>query len=193
MARKKQFSIDDIIETAFLIVRKKGINHLTARSIAKALGSSTMPIYSSVTSMREVEEAVVKRSWSVLLQYQLVSRSGDIYTDMGLGYVLFAKEEKHLFKCIHNEVYENINAVYGEKNFEFHLKRLEDDPLTKKIPKQSKEKLLFRGFLFCHGFASLINTSMGKHLHFLDTENAFIDFFKESSELAWRGLKTGIK
>jgi len=193
MARKKQFSIDDIIEAALLIVRKKGIDYLTARSIARELGSSTMPIYSSVASMREVEEAVVKKSWEILLGYQLAPRTGDIYTDMGLGYVLFAKEEKYLFKCIHHESYENINTICGEKNFELHLKRLEAYPLTQNFPKESKEKILFRGFLFCHGFASLINSSMGKYLQFLDTEKAIVDFFKESSQIAWKGLTSGIK
>jgi hypothetical protein len=193
MARKKQFSIDDIFEAALLIVRKKGMAHLTARSIARELGSSTMPIYSSVASMREVEEAVVKKSWEMLLGYQLVPRSGDIYTDMGLGYVLFAKEEKHLFNCIHNEAYENINTVCGAKNFERHLKRLEEYPLTQQFPKEAKEKLLFRGFLFCHGFASLLNSSIGRQIHFLDTEKAIVDFFKESSTIAWKGLKSEVE
>jgi AcrR family transcriptional regulator len=190
MARKKQFSIDDIMDAALQIVRKKGMGHLTARSIAKALGASTMPIYSCVNSMREIEEAVVQKSWEILQQYQLASRSGDIYTDMGLGYVLFAKEEKHLFKCIHNEAYENINTKCGERNFELLLRRLEEYPLTKNIPKESKEKLLFRGFLFCHGFASLLNSSMGKNLRILDTEKAIVNFFKESSAIAWDGLKS---
>jgi AcrR family transcriptional regulator len=189
MARRKQFALDDIVAAAFQIVRKKGMAHLTARAIARALGSSTMPIYSSVASMREVEEAVVKKSWDMLLQYQLVSRSGDIYTDMGLGYVLFAKEERHLFRCIHHDAYENINAVCGEKNFELHLERLEEYPLTRHLPKESREKLLFQGFLFCHGFASLINSSMGKNLQLLDTEKAITDFFKESSAIVWKGLK----
>jgi hypothetical protein len=190
MARKKQFSIDDIIEAAFQVVRKHGMKNLTARAIAKALGSSTMPIYTCVSSMREVEETVVKKSWEILQQYQIVSRTGDVYADMGLGYVLFAKEEKHLFNCIHNEAYENINTICGENNFKVQLKRFEEYPLTKNFPKESKEKLLFRGFLFCHGFASLLNSSMGKYLRSLDTEKAIVNFFKESSELAWKGLKT---
>jgi len=133
MARRKQFTADDIFETAFQIVRKKGMEKLTARAVAKMLGSSTMPIYSSVNSMREVEESVVTKAWDILRQYQLVSRSGDIYTDMGLGYVLFSKEEKHLFKCIHNEKYDNINSACGEKNFQLQLKRMEDYPLAQSI------------------------------------------------------------
>jgi hypothetical protein len=193
MARRKKFSIDDIKEAAFQIVRKSGMEQLTARAIAQKLGSSTMPIYSCVSSMREIEEAVVKRAWEVLQKYQIVSRSGDTYTDMGLGYVLFSKEEKHLFKCIHNETYENINTRWGEENFEFHLKRLEEYSLTKNFPKESKEKLLFRGFLFCHGFASLLNSSMGKYVRSLDTEKAIIDFFKESSAIAWKGLNASVE
>jgi AcrR family transcriptional regulator len=193
MARKKQFSIEDIMAAAFHVVRRRGMKHLTARAIAKALGSSTMPIYTCVSSMRAVEESVVRKSWEILQQYQMVSRTGDIYADMGLGYVLFAKEEKHLFHCIHNDAYENINAVCGENNFNVQLKRLETYPLTKNFSKASKEKLLFRGFLFCHGFASLISGSMGKHFKFLDTEKAILDFFKESSELAWKGLQSEIK
>ncbi|MEZ4552066.1 MAG: hypothetical protein R2874_16805 [Desulfobacterales bacterium] len=35
--------------------------------------------------------------------------------DMGLGYVLFSKEEKYLFQCIHAEAYETINTRYSEK------------------------------------------------------------------------------
>ncbi len=193
MARKKQFSTHDIIEAAFSIVREKGMHHLTARSIARALGASTMPIYSTLASMREVEEAVVKKSWDILMQYQLTPRSGDIYADMGLGYVLFAKEEKYLFQCIHHEAYENINTIWGEKNFNFHLNRLDAYPLIRNFSKQAKEKLLFRGFLFCHGFASLITSSMAKYLRAFDTEKAIIDFFKESAELAWKGLKSELK
>jgi len=190
MARRKKFSIEDVHEAAFQIVREIGIEQLTARAIAKKLKSSTMPIYSCVSSMREIEEMVVKKSWEILQKYQVSPRSGDIYMDMGLGYVLFSKEEKHLFKCIHNEIYENINTKYSDKNFKFHLKRLEDYPLTRNFPKESKEKLLFRGFLFCHGFASLLNSSMGKYLRALDTEKAIIDFFKEASTIAWKGLNS---
>lgn len=193
MARRKKFSIDDVNEAAFQIVRESGMEQLTARAIAEKLKSSTMPIYSCVSSMREIEETVVKRAWEILQKYQITPRSGDLYTDMGLGYVLFSKEEKHLFKCIHNETYENINTRWGEKNFEFHLKRLKNYPLTKNFPKESKEKLLFRGFLFCHGFASLLNSSMGKYVRVLDTEKAIIDFFKESSTIAWQGLKSSLE
>jgi len=193
MARRKKFSIDDIIEAAFQIVRKNGMEHLTARAVAKQLQSSTMPIYSCVKAMREIEEAVVKKAWGVLRQYQTQSRSGDIYIDMGLGYVLFSKEEKHLFKCIHDETYEDINTKFSEENFEFHLKRLEDYPLTQSLSVDSRRKLMFHGFLFSHGFASLLNSGIGSAVRMLDTEKSITAFFKEASEVSWKGLKSAIE
>jgi len=192
MARRKKFSIKDIIEAGFQIARKSGLENLTARAIALELRSSTMPIYSCVSSMREIEEAIVKRAWRVLQSYQTKSRSGDVFIDMGLGYVLFSKDEKFLFKCIHDEKYGDINTRYSEANFSFNTQRMTDYPLTKNLSPESLQKLLFHGFLFSHGFASLLNSGIGSRVRMLDSEEAITQFFKQASEIAWAGLKSAI-
>jgi len=193
MARRKRFSIDDIFKAAFQIVRKSGIEHMTARAIARELKSSTMPIYTCVSSMREVEESVVKRAWRVLQDYQSRSWSGDPYIDMGLGYVLFSKEEKYLFKCIHDESYEEINTRYSKRNIEISLKKLDTNPLFKNLSAENAEKILFHGFLFSHGFASLLNSGMSTDVRSSGSEEAIIELFKEASEFAWKGLKSLIE
>jgi len=190
MARRKRFSINDIFEAAFQIVRKNGIEHMTARAIAHELKSSTMPIYTCVSSMREIEVSVVKRAWQVLQDYQSRTWSGNPYIDMGLGYVLFSKEEKYLFKCIHDESYEEINTRYSEKNFETSLKKLENNPLFKHLSNDNAEKILFHGFLFSHGFASLLNSGISSNVRSLDSKEAIIELFKEASEFSWKGLKS---
>ncbi|MDA3833124.1 MAG: hypothetical protein PF495_06970 [Spirochaetales bacterium] len=192
MARRKRFAIEDILEAAFQVVRKSGIEHLTARAIAQELKSSTMPIYTCVNSMREVEESVVKRAWEILQSYQTRSWTGDVFIDMGLGYVLFSKEEKYLFKCIHAETYEEINTRYSEKNFENSLQKLADNPMFKNISKEMAEKILFHGFLFSHGFASLLNSGMSTDVRSLRSEKAIVELFKEASEFAWQGLKSAM-
>ena len=192
MARRKKFSINDIVEAGFQIVRKSGLENLTARAIALELGSSTMPIYTCVSSMREIEEAIVKRAWRVLLAYQTQPRSGDVFIDMGLGYVLFSKDEKFLFKCIHDEKYGDINTRYSEENFLLSMQRMADHPLTKNLSPESMQKILFQGFLFSHGFASLLNSGIGTSVRMLDSEEAIIQFFKQASEVAWSGLKSAI-
>jgi AcrR family transcriptional regulator len=193
MARRKRFITEDIFEAAFQLVRKNGIEHMTARAIAQELESSTMPIYTCVSSMRDVEESVVKRAWGILQDYQSRTWSGDPYIDLGLAYVLFSKEEKHLFKCIHNESYEEINTRYSEKNFEISLRKLENNPLFKNLSAENAEKILFHGFLFSHGFASLLNSGMSSDVRSLGSEQAIIELFKEASEFAWKGLKSVIE
>ena len=190
MARRKRFTIDDIFEAAFQIVRKSGMEHMTARAIAQELKSSTMPIYTCVSSMREVEESVVKRAWKILQAYQSRTWSGNPYIDMGLGYVLFSKEEKYLFKCIHDESFEKINTRFSEKNFEISLKKLDNNPLFENLSTENAEKILFHGFLFSHGFASLLNSGMSTDVRSLGSEAAIVELFKEAAEFAWKGLKS---
>jgi len=190
MARRKRFTIDDIFEAAFQIVRKNGIEHMTARAIAQELKSSTMPIYTCVSSMREVEESVVERAWEILQDYQSKTWSGNPYIDMGLGYVLFSKEEKYLFKCIHDESFQEINTSYSEKNFAISLNKLDKNPLFENLSTENAEKVLFHGFLFSHGFASLLNSGISTDIRSLGSEEAIVELFKEAAEFAWKGLKS---
>ncbi|PIP40254.1 MAG: hypothetical protein COX19_06100 [Desulfobacterales bacterium CG23_combo_of_CG06-09_8_20_14_all_51_8] len=193
MARHKRFAKEDILEAAFQIVRENGMEHLTARAIARQLKSSTMPIYSCVNSIREVEEAVVERAWRVLQDYQSRSISGDAFIDMGLGYVLFSKEEKYLFKCLHDDVYAAINTRCSEKSFESNLKKLETNLLFAHLPREISEKIMFHGFLFSHGFASLLNSGISTRLRTLNSEQAIIDLFKEASAFSWKGMKAAME
>ena len=192
MARRKRFTTEDILEAAFRIVRAGGMETLTARAIAQELQSSTMPIYTCVNSMREVEESIVVRAWDVLQEYQARTWTGDAFIDMGLGYVLFSKEEKYLFKCIHNENYTEINTQYSERNMAISLKQLETHPFFKDLPTETAEKVLFHGFLFSHGFASLLNSGMSTDVRLLNSEEAIIELFKEASEFAWKGFQSVI-
>lgn len=195
MARKKRFSIEDIINAAFGIVRADGMAGLTARSVAKALNASTMPVYSHVKTMRDVEEAVVRRAWEELAAYQTTSRSGDIYVDIGLGYVLFAKNERHLFACIHSDAYRDINTAMGEINFENHRKRLMemDYPMFRGLPAESVRVIMFYGWLFAHGFASLLTSGIGNEVRKLESEAATISFFNSATAIFYEGLKSLVK
>lgn len=190
MPPKTKFTTDDIIEAAIKAVRKNGIENLTARSIANVLKSSTMPIYYCKKSMADIEVAVIQKAWDVLLEYQLKPRSGDPYIDLGLGYVMFAKEEKHLFKCVHYEKYRDLNWDNYYNNFNLHLERLADYPLFGGVSKEEKERFMLQGWLFSHGIASLVNTGTGSPLPQFDSEEAIKNFFIESNIIAWEGLKT---
>ena len=100
MPPKVKFEREHIINAAFNIVRKHGWQGLSARTLAEQLNSSTRPIYTHLKSMKDLEYEVVKKAMALLEEYINQPRTGDMWTDQGLGSVLFAKHEKELFKAI---------------------------------------------------------------------------------------------
>lgn len=184
MAPKNKYTLDDIVDAALSIVRKTGLENLTARATAKEMKSSTMPIYSCGKTMNEIEADVVKKCWGILEQYQLEPRTDDIYINTGLGYVLFAKYEKHLFGCIHNIRHLELNRKYAAENFQQNLKRLKDYKPLENIDEDLKLKILTQGWLFCHGLADLLSKTPVS----LESDADITNFIMESNNIVQSGI-----
>ncbi len=101
MPPKAKFSKEQIIETAFLMVREKGLEVLTARNLAAELKTSTAPIFTAFNGIEEVGNAVIDKAKSMYNRY-LESGLKDKYPFKGAGikYIQFAKDEPELFKML---------------------------------------------------------------------------------------------
>lgn len=100
MPRKNLFTKDMFINAAFKILREKGRDKLSARSLARELKCSTMPVYSYLKSMKTLVSDLEEKAIDLMLTYQTTSATGQPFLDMGLGYVLFARNEKNLFRFL---------------------------------------------------------------------------------------------
>lgn len=100
MPRKTQFNTQDVLKAAIELVREKGLSKLSAAAVADKMGCSTMPIYSHVKNMQTLEDEVVKQVWQMVMVFQGKSYSGDVWVDQAIGWVLFARDEENLFKCL---------------------------------------------------------------------------------------------
>lgn len=58
MAPKNKFTKDEMIAAALRVVRHKGIDGLTAKTMADELGTSTQPIFTGFGSMDGVRQEV---------------------------------------------------------------------------------------------------------------------------------------
>lgn len=190
MPPKSKYTLHDIVDAAFSVARREGMEKLTARTIAAELNASTMPIYSCGKSMAEIEIEVVKKAWETLREYQEKPRSHDIYLDLGVGYVLFAKGERHLFRCVHSDKYKELNTLLGDENLQRSLDLLVDYPLFIGVPQDIKEKILIQGWIFSHGFADLMLNSLAERMQELTTEKQITDYFLEANLMSWEGLKS---
>lgn len=112
MPAKKIISREAIIDAAVDVLRKDGFASINARSVAKALGCSTQPIYVSFHNMEELKTALTERAVTLHTQqvrdtlrirddndscYSRYSR----YSSYGMGFVKFAAKEKQLFRWLY--------------------------------------------------------------------------------------------
>lgn len=61
MARPQTFTHEELADAAFDLTRREGLEGLTVRAVAKAIGCSTQPIYTSFGSVEQLREEVESR------------------------------------------------------------------------------------------------------------------------------------
>lgn len=123
MAPKNKFTKNEMVEAAMRVVRAKGIDGLTAKTMADELGTSTQPVFTAFGSMDIVKREV----------YTAAVRICDGYTDAGLKekipfigvgmqYIRFAREEPELYRFlfltrVQNQEYRVMKAMQHLQEF----------------------------------------------------------------------------
>ena len=153
MPPKLKFTKEQIIDAAFHLVRKNGWQALTTRALADALGASARPIYSFFSSMAELEEEIVKKAVALLHDHMSRQRTDDPWHDHGIGYVMFAMEEKQLFRCINDEKHIALFKKYGDIIWTTLTDSLSDYPPFRELKEEQVQKIQLQRWLFAHGLA----------------------------------------
>lgn len=101
MPPKNRFTKEYVIETAVQVVREKGIDGLTAKTLAAKLGTSTQPIFTYFDTMDAVKKEVYA---SAEQMYDRCSTEGlqekIPFFGFGMKYIRFAKEESELYRLL---------------------------------------------------------------------------------------------
>lgn len=101
MAPKNKFTKEEMAEAALRVVRAKGVECLTAKTIADELGTSTRPIFTGFGSMDEVRQAVYAAAVRVYDGYTSAGLKEDIpFLGVGKSYIRFAREEPELYRLL---------------------------------------------------------------------------------------------
>lgn len=101
VARRKEIDKQKILDAAYKLAVKEGIEGLTARNIAKAVHCSTQPIYLEFSNMTDLRNQVLKRITTELRTNTLQQNfTGDPLIDLDLSYIYFAKEHIGLFRAM---------------------------------------------------------------------------------------------
>lgn len=164
LTQKAFFTKDAIVEAAFTLTREQGWGTVTARNIAKKLSSSTMPIYSSMKSMDEIEGEIRAKAAKLLLEFQQRTYAGEVMLDMAIGYVTFARDERNLFRFLFVERPLQARAQNGEREVsgphEELLAGRSVVSLEDQLPVAMRDPRILKSWIFTHGLASMLSSGV---------------------------------
>ena len=101
MAPKNKFTKEEMVEAALRVVRARGIDGLTAKTLAGALGTSTQPVFTAFGSMDGVRQEVYAAAVRVYDSYVDAGLHEEIpFFGVGMQYIRFAREEPELYRLL---------------------------------------------------------------------------------------------
>ena len=101
MAPKNKFTREEMVQAAMRVVRARGLDGLTAKTIADELGTSTRPIFTGFGSMEEVRQEVYAAAVRVYDGYTNAGLQEPIpFLGVGKNYIRFAREEPELYRVL---------------------------------------------------------------------------------------------
>lgn len=163
MPPKQQITREMIIKAGFELVRSSGEQALNVRKTASALNCSTQPIMYQFASVDELKDEIYAEADRFHTEYimDIDSRSENPMLEIGLRYIKFAAEEKHLFRFLFQ------SDKYANKGFGELIGGDELAPIFSilrreaGISEQQSRDVFAALFLTVHGISGLLaNNSM---------------------------------
>lgn len=152
--REITFDREAVLKAAVSIVREEGWERLTARMVAKRLKASVAPVYSAFGSMEALEREVLEEARRLLNEKMAVRYTDGAFLNIGVGMVVFAREEAQLFGSLFHTRHNHPDIV--DAIFASILARMKADPLLRLLSDSSLERLLHNIGMFTLGLAASI-------------------------------------
>ena len=160
MPPKQKFTKEEVLKTAFQLVREKGITQLNARQLAKMLNASTQPIFTYYNNMADLQSDLFEMVSRYNSSYfNRVNAGEDILANIGMAYIDFALEEPNLFQMMFM-----FNGFSGRKLNDFftamgddcnaHLAHILPKAFRMELPETNR--MFIDMWLYAHGIATML-------------------------------------
>lgn len=101
MPPKPKFTKEEVAATALDIVKERGVSALTAREVAKRLGTTVSPIFTTFTNMEELKWAARELAMREFEEYASDFREySPAFKKIGMLMVSYAIHEPELYKLL---------------------------------------------------------------------------------------------
>lgn len=157
MPPKAKITKEMIVDAAFEIVRKEGVDKITARSISESLQCSTQPVLYYFSTIDDIKKAVYKKADEYHANYIMNIEKGqeNPMLAIGMNYIRFAIDEQNLFRLLFQT-----DEFSGAGMLDL-MEQEELEPLLMILQKRldlsmEKTKEVFKSlFIYIHGYTSL--------------------------------------
>lgn len=96
---KQRITKKMVVDAAFELARRDGVEKVTVKTLAESLGCSVQPIYSYCQSMDGLRAELAERAVEFVRAYAAKAvDKNDLFRSTGRAYVRLAKAEPHIFK-----------------------------------------------------------------------------------------------
>ncbi|MBN1646908.1 MAG: TetR/AcrR family transcriptional regulator [Spirochaetales bacterium] len=153
---KKRINKESILAAALEMVKEQGWDAISARSLAERLHCSTMPIYSAIGSMEQLRSELLEKSEQLLTDYQARDWGKNTLMNMAVGYIVFAREEKQLFRFLFKTEAWGLSADEVVKTGINRNRTMEHINTMQKMSRNQGQTLAFHSWIYIHGLAMLL-------------------------------------
>ena len=156
---KLKFTKEVVVEAGYELMKKEGFQNVSVRKIANYLKCSTAPIYFNFKTVDELKEEIINMCKEKLKKYLYGNYSERKILSGAIGFVIFAREEKELFRTIFLDTTERFGKLYEETLNALLTKEnlLESFPA---LEEEEAKKAVNKIWYFLFGYATMLCTKI---------------------------------
>ena len=158
MPTKIRISKDMILDAAFEIVRKDGMEKLSNRELANKLKCSIRPIYYQFENVEEMQKELYLKIEQYFYKFILDNMVEVIpkYKQVGINYIKFAKKEKKLFQTLFMNATGLTPDAFVAKDGADYKEIEKLIKISADLKEEDIKDFHTKMWIFCHGIASLV-------------------------------------
>ena len=164
MPKSVKITKEKILESAFSIVREKGIESLSNRELAKKLNSSIRPIYYQFKNVEELNNELYIKIEKYFYKFLMDKMVDNIppYKQVGINYIRFAKEETNFFKFLFMSGSDLVPKEFISRDNEDYQELTKLIKLSTQLKDEDISDFHTKMWVFTHGIAMLVATDTVK-------------------------------
>ena len=157
MPPKAKITKEMIVDVAFGIIQREGVDKVTARSISQQLNCSTQPVLYHFATVEDIKKAVYKKADAYHSDYimNMENDYGDPMLTMGMNYINFARKERNIFQFLFQSNEFSGASILDLLEMEEILPLLTVLQQELELSWEEVKEVFSTLFIFVHGYASL--------------------------------------